>query len=167
MQQQHIDNIENKEKDVWGSLNPTNEGLVDKYIEDVRNNSASCYMITISRDGEYPERSVIFYEDAITAANVFNSYKDWGFAKEFLTVKMYEPTGKIHEKVMKRPMGLESTFFRQQYIEFSKLIANIKDKTDPEIYEKFVIEVAKIFSKDNMRFDEERFFKNVKLQKNN
>jgi hypothetical protein len=33
-------------------------------------------MITVARDGEQPVRSIIFYDNALDAVSVFNSYKD-------------------------------------------------------------------------------------------
>lgn len=150
-----------RDRDEWGELNLKNAEIVQGYLESIKNKSCSHYMITITRDGESPERSVIFYDSAIEAVNVYESYQDWGFAKKYLTVRLYEPNGKINEKILKRPPGIDPRFMRKEYIQISEIIKQIKDKTEKESYEKFVISIARIFSKDNPRFDEKRFFNNV------
>ena len=72
--------------------------MVDQYIEDIKNNKNSSYMLTIARDGEDPVRTIIFYTNAIDAAEAYNKYTDWGFARNFLTVRLYEPNGVVNEK---------------------------------------------------------------------
>lgn len=156
--------IDKNKRDEWGSLNLKNKEIFDKYIDDVKKNNSSCYMITIARDGESPARSIIFYDNAIDATMVYGSYQDWGFAKDFLTVALYEPNGKVHKKNLKRPSGLESNFIRQNYIDISQIIFEIKDSTENEVYENFVLKIAKIFSKDNLRFDQKRFFIDTGIQ---
>lgn len=154
-----------RERDEWGTLNLKNGKIVEDYMKDVVNNECRYYMITITRDGESPERSVIFYDNAPEAVEVYESYKDWGFAKHYLTVKLYEPTGKISSKVLKRPPGIDPRFMRKEYIQISEVIKELKDKTEKDAYEKFVIKIARIFAKDNPRFDEKRFFENVECEK--
>lgn len=154
-----------RERNEWGMLNLKNAEIVNNYLADVSSNTCRYYMITITRDGESPERSVIFYDNALDAATVYESYKDWGFAKHFLTVRLYEPNGKIHEKILKRPPGIDPRFMRKEYIEISEIIKQIKDKTEKDAYEKFVIDIARLFSRDNPRFDEQRFFTNVECGK--
>lgn len=154
-----------RERDEWGTLNLKNAEIVKNYLNDVSNNECRYYMITITRDGESPERSVIFYDNAIEATKVYESYQDWGFSKYFLTVRLYEPNGKIHEKILKRPPGIDPRFMRKEYIEISEIIRELKDKTDKDAYEKFVINIARLFSKDNPRFDEQRFYNNVECRK--
>jgi hypothetical protein len=150
-----------RERDEWGRLNLKNADIVKEYLQSVDDNQCESYMITISRDGEYPERSVIFYKSAIDAVKVYESYKDWGFAKKYLTVKLYEPNGNVNEKILKRPPGIDPRFKRKEYIQISKIIKKLKEKTEKESYDKFVIEIARIFSRDNPRFDENRFFNNT------
>lgn len=144
-------------KDEWGKLNPQNKIVVEEYLTDIKNNKCMSYMITVARDGESPERSVIFYDTAIEAVGVYNSYFDWGFAKDFLTVKMYEPNGKINEKILKRPSGMESTFMRKNYIEISKIFLSFKDRIEYECYKEMLIKISKVFAVDNKRFDAKRF----------
>lgn len=141
-----------------------NIDIFNEYVKDIENKTCSSYMLTISRDNEYPIRSIYFYDNALGAAQGYNAYKDWGFAKEFLTVTLYEPNGKINIKTLKRPKGGECVFIRQDYIDVSELILKIKDKINKEDYQRFVLGMAKIFSKDNLRFDEQRFFKKTKYK---
>jgi hypothetical protein len=145
-------------QDEWGQLNPQNKVIVEEYLEQIKNKSNSTYMITIARDGENPVRSVIFYDNVIDAADVYNSYTDWGFAKDFLTVVLYEPNGKIHKKVLRRPPGIEAVFMRRQYIEMGQILLEVKDYTPKLNYQKLVVDIAKMFKIDNTRFDEQRFF---------
>lgn len=159
------DNILIRERDEWGQLNLKNAEIVQGYLDSICDNQCKTYMITITRDGESPERSVIFYDSAIEAVSVYESYQDWGFAKHYLTVRLYEPNGKINEKILKRPPGIDPRFMRKEYIQVSEIIKQLKDKTENEAYEKFVIGIARIFSKDNPRFDENRFFNNVECVK--
>lgn len=148
-------------KDEWGQLNPENEKILNDYISGVSEKRVYHYIISISRDGEYPPRSIISYDNAIDAVRVYDSYKDWGFAKNFLTVTLYEPSGKISEKVIKRPPGIDPVFMRSTYIEISNILKKVKDYLSIEIYEELVLEIAKIFARDNQRFDSERFFINL------
>jgi len=150
-----------KEKDEWGQLNPQNEFIVKDYLKSIKQNNCNCYMITISRDDEYPERSVIFYDNIIDAVNVYNSYIDWGFAKSYLNVKLYEPNGNVHEKVLKRPPGIDSVFMRKEYVDIQEAILQIKNKINETEYNDFVFKIAKIFSRDNMRFNTSKFLKKL------
>lgn len=152
-------------KNTWGSLRPKHTEMVEQYIEDVKTKSTSHYMLTVARDGEDPVRSIIYYDNAIDAANVYNSYQDWGFAKDFLTVQLYEPQGKVHKKTLTRPPGIEASFMRQNYIEMAQAVLNIKEFLPESIYTDFVVEVARIFAVDNKRFSEDRFYTNTKIFK--
>jgi hypothetical protein len=77
-------------------------------------------------------------------------------------VSLYEPNGKIHQKILKRPPGLEASFMRQNYIEVAEAILSIKNYLNPDIYEELVLSLAEIFAKDNKRFNEIRFLQNTK-----
>jgi hypothetical protein len=134
-------------------------------ISEYKNNPDGKYMITIARDGEYPERSIYIYGTALDAVNGYNEYTDWGFAKHFLTVSLYEPSGHITTKVLKRPPAGECVFLREQYYDATKAILNIKDKTEQEAYDQLVYDFAKIFSLDSWRFDSKRFFENTQCSK--
>jgi hypothetical protein len=131
--------------------------MVQDYKNKVANKTADSYMLTIARDGESPVRSIYFYGDAIDATNGYEAYYDWGFAKDFLTVTLYEPTGRVHEKVLRRPRGGECTFVRDDYLEASMIFSRAKDSINEDIYNYLVYEFAKLFSKDNQRFQVERF----------
>ena len=147
-------------KDEWGELNPTNKTIVENYLEQIGNSQNSTFMLTIARDGEDPVRSVIFYDNALDAAKVYNSYIDWGFAKNFLTVTLYEPNGKIHQKVLKRQPGYEASFMRRNYLEIADILFQYKNKIEKETFEDLVKNISRVFSTDNLRFDEKRFLEN-------
>lgn len=131
--------------------------MVEDFRAQVRDRTADAYMLTIARDGESPARSIYFYDNAIEAAAGYEEYFDWGFAKDFLTVVLYEPNGKVHEKVLKRPRGGECTFVRDDYIEATAIFSFVKASIPEDTYNHLVFEFAKMFSKDNQRFDHERF----------
>jgi hypothetical protein len=142
---------------VTGSLRPEHELMVDQYIEDTKNKKSSAYMLTIARDGESPVRTIIFYTNAIEAAEAYNKYTDWGFAKNFLTVKLYEPNGIVNEKVLKRNQAGECTFVRQDYIEAQKILSKVKNHLEEDKYIILVKDFMTLFAKDSWRFDPDRF----------
>lgn len=135
--------------------------MVSEYKLKAAAGKADSYMLTIARDGESPARSIYFYGDAIDATTGYAAYTDWGFAKDFLTVELYEPTGRVHSKVLRRPRGGECVFHREQYHQISEILGNVADKMGQEDYNYLVLELAKLFSRDNQRFNEERFLQNV------
>lgn len=118
-------------------------------------------MLTIARDGESPVRSIYFYDNAIDAANGYAAYQDWGFAKEYLTVELYEPTGRVHSKVLKRPRGGECVFVRQDYYDATEIIKKLSGAISEEHYNYLAYEFGKLFSKDNQRFNHDRFLENL------
>jgi len=59
------------------------------------------YAITVAYDGNAPHWTGR-YSDALTAVNEFNKHIDWGFADEYATVNLSEPSGKMHTKVFYR-----------------------------------------------------------------
>lgn len=138
-------------------LNSKHFEVVADYTKQAKSGTAKHYMMTIARDGESPARSIYFYENAIEAATGYAAYTDWGFAKDFLTVELYEPTGRVHSKVLSRPRGGECVFHREQYHAAIIILGEIQSKTDTDSYNKLVYEFAKLFSKDNQRFQVERF----------
>jgi hypothetical protein len=153
-------------RDEWGQLNPENERILKDYIKGVQEKNVNHYIISISRDGENPPRSIISYDNAIDAVRVYDSYLDWGFAKNYLKVTLYEPSGRVSEKIIKRPPGIDPVFMRSVYIEVSDVLKNIKNHLDIRIYEELALQICRIFSKDNQRFDSERFFKNLGVLEN-
>lgn len=142
-------------------LNQTNKILVQDYKLKAASGLADSYMLTIARDGESPVRSIYFYDNAIDATIGYEAYQDWGFAKDFLTVELYEPTGKIHSKVLRRPRGGECVFERSQYYEISSILNAAKPKMEEEEFNSIVYKFAKLFSKDNQRFNPERFLETL------
>ncbi len=140
-----------------GQLNQHHVDMVQEYRDKVAAGRGDSYMLTIARDGESPARSIYFYGDAIEAARGYEAYADWGFARDFLTVELYEPTGRVHSKVLRRPRGGECIFHREQYHSVAKILGNLREKTDIDSYNNIVYEFAKLFSKDNQRFQVDRF----------
>ena len=59
------------------------------------------YAITVAYDGNAPHWTGR-YSDALTAVNEFNKHIDWGFADEYSTVNLSEPSGKMHTKLFYR-----------------------------------------------------------------
>ena len=59
------------------------------------------YAITVAYDGNAPHWTGR-YSDALTAVDEFNKHIDWGFADEYATVNLSEPSGKMHTKVFYR-----------------------------------------------------------------
>ncbi len=138
-------------------LNMNNDTLVSEFRQRVSSGRGDSYMLTIARDGESPVRSIYFYDNAIDAATGYAAYTDWGFAKDFLTVELYEPTGRIHNKVLRRPRGGECTFERAQYYNVADILKAVKSDIDEKSFNYLAYEFAKLFSKDNQRFQVERF----------
>ena len=148
------------------SLKPSHLLMVEEYCESVKNKTADSYMLTIARDGESPVRTIIFFQNAIEAAEAYNKYFDWGFARNYLTVTLYEPSGKINEKILKRNQAGESTFIRQDYIDVENILLNFKDKIETNVYDDLGFKIMKVFAKDSWRFDPERFLEILGINKN-
>jgi hypothetical protein len=142
-------------------LNLKHFDIVAEYISQAEAGTAKHYMMTIARDGESPARSIYFYDNALDAATGYAAYTDWGFAKDYLTVVLYEPTGKKSEKVLRRPRGGECTFVKNDYLEIANALSTAKSEIAEEVFNKLIFKFAKIFSKDNQRFDHERFLSNL------
>lgn len=143
-----------------GELKNQNVVMVEEFKQRAAEGKGDSYMLTIARDGE-AVRSIYFYSNAIDAATGYDAYQDWGFAKDFLTVELYEPTGRVNSKVLRRPRGGECVFHREQYHQITEILGNVADKIEREEYNYLVLELAKLFSRDNQRFNEERFLENV------
>ena len=148
-----------------GQLNSKHFEVVDEYLQQVNLKKATSYMLTIARDGESPVRTIIFYDNAIEAAEAYNMYKDWGFSKQYLTVTLYEPSGRINQKVFKRNQAGDPTFLRQNYYEITDALNILKNECSQETFEKASIKIAKSFSKDNWRFNPDRFLENLGIDK--
>jgi hypothetical protein len=59
------------------------------------------YAVTVAYDSK-PVHWTGRYSDALSAVNTFNSFEDWGFADEYATVNLSEPSGKMHTKLFYR-----------------------------------------------------------------
>lgn len=140
------------------------EDIVSSYMEKTKNVFLDEYMITVSRDGETPARSIFFYGNLIEAVEGYNAYKDFGFAKNYLTVCLYEPSGRIYTKILKRNQAGDPSFVRQNYIDVSKALYEIKDKIEEKDYNALCIKIAESFAKDNWRFNTERFFEDLQVK---
>lgn len=146
-----------------GQLKNEHVDVVANYMKDVEQKNANAYMLTISRDGESPVRTIIFYNTAIEAAEAYNMYNDWGFAKQYLTVTLYEPNGVVNQKVFKRNQAGDPTFLRQNYYDVSNALKEIKVFLDKDVYEKICLKIATSFAKDNWRFNPERFLSELQV----
>jgi hypothetical protein len=142
-------------------LNPEHISVVNNFLKD--NSSGSThYMLTIARDGESPDRSIYHYDGPVDVADAYNKYTDWGFAKEYLTVTIYGPGGQLAQKVLRRSSGGtqgDCTFVREDYIKAEGIILKYKGDMQEDKYKGLVKDFAKLFSRDNIRFDVSRFFK--------
>lgn len=146
-------------------LKPEHSDMVLQYLDSIKNKTANSYMLTIARDGESPVRTIIFYNDAIQAAEGYGKYFDWGFAKQYLTVTLYEPSGKVHQKVLTRNQAGECTFVRQDYVDIENILLSFKDNIEKDIYDDLAFKIMKVFAKDSWRFDPERFLSVLKVEK--
>jgi hypothetical protein len=145
-------------------LKPSHKTLIDEYVMSVVNKTQTSYMLTIARDGEDPVRTIIYYSNSIEAAEAYNKYTDWGFAKNYLTVRLYEPNGIVNEKVLKRNQAGECTFVRQDYIEAQKILLKVKEHLSLDTYTQLIKDFTTLFAKDNWRFDPDRFLQNAGLE---
>jgi hypothetical protein len=57
------------------------------------------YAVTSTNDNDTSPVWVGRYSNALDAVNVFNSFIDYGDAKEYRTVNLSEPSGKLHTKI--------------------------------------------------------------------
>jgi hypothetical protein len=139
--------------------------IVEDYIKNSKDGNVSHYMITVSRDGESPVRSIISFDNIGQALEGYEMYQDAGFAKESLTVSLYEPSGKISTKVLKRNHAGDPSFVRQNYIDTVEALHKVKDKLNKEDYEDLCIKIVTSFAKDNWRFSADRFLKQLEIER--
>ena len=59
------------------------------------------YKITCAYDNQ-PPHFTLQLDNAVDAVNSYNSFVDWGFAMEYSTVNLLEPSGKLHTKIFYR-----------------------------------------------------------------
>lgn len=146
-------------------LKPNHDDIVNDYIKNSSSGSIGHYIITVSRDGESPVRSIISFDNQKQALEGYEMYQDAGFAKEYLTVSLYEPSGKINTKVLRRNHAGDPSFVRQNYIDTVEALHSVKDKLNKEDYETLCIKIVTSFAKDNWRFSAERFLKQLEIDK--
>lgn len=146
-------------------LKPNHDDIVNDYIKNSASGSIGHYMITVSRDGESPVRSIISFDNQKQALEGYEMYQDAGFAKDYLTVSLYEPSGKINTKVLKRNHAGDPSFVRQNYIDTVDALHNVKDKLNKEDYENLCIKIVTSFAKDNWRFSADRFLKQLEIER--
>ena len=139
--------------------------IISDYLKNSKEGRASHYMITVSRDGESPVRSIISFDNLEQALEGYEMYQDAGFAKDYLTVSLYEPSGKINTKVLKRNHAGDPSFVRQNYIDTVDALHKVKDKLDKEDYEDLCIKIVTSFAKDNWRFSADRFLKQLEIER--
>ena len=146
-------------------IRPNHEDIVSEYINNSKQGKVNHYMITVSRDGEFPVRSIISFDNQKQALEGYEMYQDAGFAKDYLTVSLYEPSGNIKTKVLKRNHAGDPSFVRQNYIDTVEALHKIKDKLNKEDYEDLCIKIVTSFAKDNWRFSADRFLKQLEIER--
>jgi hypothetical protein len=146
-------------------LNPTHSDIVNDYIKNSKEGKVAHYMITVARDGEHPVRSIISFDNVEQAIEGYEMYQDAGFAKDYLTVSLYQPSGMVTTKVLKRNHAGDPSFVRQNYIDTVDALHKVKDKLDKEDYEDLCIKIVTSFAKDNWRFSADRFLKQLEIER--
>jgi hypothetical protein len=146
-------------------LNFSHEDMVNEYVKNAKDGKVSHYIITVSRDGESPVRSVISFDNVEQAVEGYEMYQDAGFAKDYLTVSLYQPSGISMTKVLKRNHAGDPSFVRQNYIDTVEALHKVKDKLDKKDYEELCIKIVTSFAKDNWRFNPERFLKQLEIER--
>ena len=146
-------------------LKPNHDDIVNDYINNSKNGSIGHYMITVSRDGESPVRSIISFDNVEQAIEGYEMYQDAGFAKDYLTVSLYQPSGMVTTKVLRRNHAGDPSFVRQNYIDTVEALHEVKDKLNKEDYEALCIKIVTSFAKDNWRFNADRFLKQLEIER--
>ena len=60
------------------------------------------YSVTTTNDSNAKPDWIGRYSDALSAVEVYQKFIDHGFANEYRTVNLSEPSGKMHTKVLYR-----------------------------------------------------------------
>ena len=144
-------------------LKPEHQIILDRFIQENGKINAN-WMLTTQRDGEPIPRSIYNYKNVFDAIAGYDQYQDWGFAKDHLTIKLWGPGGLIAEKTLSRPQGGDCTFVRSDYIEAEKILLKVKQNLSTDQYTSLVKDFAGLFSRDNIRFDVSRFFKQTECE---
>lgn len=145
--------------------NITLVNTLNEYIKDSKEGKINHYIITVSRDGENPPRSLMSFDTKKEALEGYEKYQDAGFARDYITVSLYEPDGKITTKNLRRNHAGEPSFVRQNYIDTVEALHEIKDKLEKKDYEDLCIKIVTSFAKDNWRFSAERFLKQLEIER--
>ena len=145
--------------------NTTLINTLNEYIKNAKEGKIIHYIITVSRDGEDIPRSLISFDTRKEALEGYDKYEDAGFAKEYTTVSLYEPDGKINTKTLKRNHAGDPSFVRQNYIDTVEALHQIKDKLEKKDYEELCIKIVNSFAKDNWRFNADRFLKQLEIER--
>jgi len=66
------------------------------------------YSVTVTYDSAPAPAWVGRYSDALSAVEVYQKFVDVGFANEYSTINLSEPSGKMHTKIIDR-MGKVTT----------------------------------------------------------
>ena len=149
-------------KPEMGIPNEDTHNRVLEHFEEMKRRSTNRYLITTLRDNEPYVRSALFFDNPIDAVEGYNKYQDHGFAKESLTVTLYDPFGTIHKKVLRRNIAGDPTFVKKNYYDTVNLLKSIRPKISPEAYDELVSGFADIFNEDNWRFNPDRFLEDLK-----
>lgn len=145
--------------------NPSNDDIINDYVNKVKNEKVYHYLLAVSRDGESPVRSVISFYSLEEAIDGYEMYQDAGFAKQYLTVSLYHPNGKVDTKILRRNHAGDPSFVRQNYVDTVNALYEVKDKLNKEDYESLCMKIVTSFAKDNWRFDPERFLKQLGIER--
>jgi hypothetical protein len=146
-------------------LNNNHTDIVNEYIKNAKDGNVAHYIITVSRDGEFPVRSIISFDNVEQAIEGYEMYQDAGFAKDYLTVSLYQPSGIVTTKVLKRNHAGDPSFVRQNYIDTVEALYAVKHKLNKEDYESLCIKIVTSFAKDNWRFNADRFLKQLEIER--
>jgi hypothetical protein len=65
-------------------------------------NNEYLYTVTVTYDNVPSPQWIGRYSDALSAVDEFNKHVDWGFADEYATVNLSEPSGKMHTRIFYR-----------------------------------------------------------------
>jgi hypothetical protein len=57
------------------------------------------YSVTATYDGDRSPHWIGRYDNALDAVSEFNKFTDYGFASEYATINLSEPSGKMHTKI--------------------------------------------------------------------
>lgn len=60
------------------------------------------YAVTCANDNEATPSWIGRYSDALTAVETYQKFNDFGDAKEYRTINLSEPSGKMHTKIFYR-----------------------------------------------------------------